>query len=184
MWRATVVLIFVVSAAWAGPAAAQSGFALKGGLVFNSSQVQGDRSDLELADAAGFQLGAEVVLPSGLGVGISGYTAGAPADFSLSEGSIVFLADANYFLELPLLPVTPYGGVHVGLGTFELSDIEEGTARPTVDFGDRGWQVGLRFQPVAFLGVDAQYRRVSGSLRGTQDSSFETKQFLIGVTLF
>lgn len=178
------VSTLALALASAAPAAAQSGFALKGGLVFNSSDVEGDRSDLELSDAAGFHVGAEYVLPAGIGVGVSGYTAGAPGDFSVSEGSLLFLAEANYFLDLPLLPITPYGGAHVGLGSFEMSDFQEGTARPDVDFGDLGWQIGLRFQPMALLGIDAQYRRVSGSLRGTQDTSFETSQFLIGVTLF
>lgn len=179
-----VFAMVALTLAAAAPTSAQSGFALKGGLVFNSSDVEGDRSDLELSDAAGFHVGAEYVLPAGIGIGISGYTSGAPGDFSASEGSLLFLGEANYFMDLPLLPVTPYGGAHVGLGSFDMSDFEEGTARPDVDFGDLGWQIGLRFQPMALLGIDAQYRRISGSLRGEQDTSFETSQFLIGVTLF
>ena len=182
--RRSALLLALIAAVSAAPAAAQSGFALKGGLVFNSSDVEGDRSDLDLSDAAGFHVGAEYLLPLGVAVGISGYTAGAPGDFSVSEGSLLVLGDANYFMDFPILPITPYAGLHVGLGTFELSDFEQGTARPEVDFGDLGWQIGLRFQPMPILGIDAQYRRVSGSLRGEQDTSFETNQFLIGVTVF
>lgn len=165
------------------PAAAQSGFALKGGLVFNSSDVDRDVSNMELQDAAGFHLGAEMVLPLGLGVGVSGYTTGSPDDFDTGSGSLVVLGEANYFLNLPILPVTPYAGVHTGLGTLHLEDVE-GFGRPEVDFGDLGWQVGVRFQPLPILGVDAQYRRVSGSLEGAQGAGFETNQFLIGVALF
>lgn len=184
MRRSILLLLLIAAAGTAAPALAQSGFALKGGLVFNSSDVEGDRSDLDLSDAAGFHVGAEYVLPAGIGIGVSGYTAGAPGDFSVSEGSLLVLADANYFLNIPLLPLSPYAGLHVGLGTLELSDFEEGTARPEVDFGDLGWQIGLRIQPSALIGIDAQYRRVSGSLRGAQDTSFDTNQFLIGVTVF
>lgn len=165
------------------PAAAQSGFALKGGLVFNSSSVDSDVQDVELADAAGFHLGAEVVLPLGIGLGVSGYTAGSPDDFDIGSGSLVLLGEANYFLNLPMIPVTPYAGVHTGLGTLDLGD-EEGFERPEVDFGDLGWQVGVRFAPLPFLGLDAQYRRVSGRLQGEQDRGFDTNQVLLGVTLF
>lgn len=180
--RATLLAGLV--AALSVPAHAQGGFALKGGLVFNSSDVEGDRSELGFSDAAGFHLGAEFVLPAGIGVGLSGYTAGSPGAFDPSEGSLIVLADANYFFSLPLLPIAPYAGLHTGLGTFKLSDAREGTARPEVDFGDLGFQLGVRFQPSALIGLDAQYRRVSGSLEGTQDADFETNQFLIGVTIF
>lgn len=179
----SLVLTIAALGTITAPAAAQSGFALKGGLVFNSSSVEGDRSDLQMSDAAGFHLGAEYVAGS-IGLGVSGYTSGAPGNFDSSNGSLLFLGELNYFVNIPLLPITPYGGAHVGLGSYDLSDFEEGTARPEVDFGDRGWQLGVRFQPISVIGIDAQYRRVSGSLRGAQDTSFETSQFLIGVTLF
>lgn len=167
----------------AAPTAAQSGFALKGGAVFNSTRVSERETDLRPSDAAGFHLGAELVLPMGIGVGISGYTAGSPRDFDVSESSLVMLAEANYFIRLPVLPVAPYAGLHVGLGTYDAEDIRQ-RVRPEVDFGDLGFQLGVRFQPTALLGLDAQYRRVSGSLSGQQDADFETDQFLIGVTLF
>lgn len=57
MRRGTHLLTLAAALAFAGaaPAAAgaQSGFALKGGLVFNSSDVEEDGSNVELADAAG-----------------------------------------------------------------------------------------------------------------------------------
>lgn len=180
-----LALTAVLSLAAALPTAAQSGFAVKGGLVFNSSDVEDDGSDVELADAAGFHIGAEYVLPLGVGVGVSGYTAGSPGDFDTSEGSLVVLGEANYFLNLPLLPISPYAGVHVGLGTLDLGDLESARQRrPEVDFDDLGFQVGVRFQPSALIGLDAQYRRVSGKLEGEQGTEFDTNQLLIGVTVF
>lgn len=167
----------------AAPAAAQDGFALKGGAVFNRSTVDDEGRNLSLSEAAGWNLGAEIVLPLGLGVGISGYTSGSPDDFDASQGSLVVLGEANYFLRLPFLPVAPYAGVHVGLGTYTLDDVED-RVRPEVDFGDLGYQLGVRFQPTAVLGIDAQFRRVSGSLAGQQDASFDTNQVLLGITLF
>jgi hypothetical protein len=165
------------------PASAQDGFALKLGGVFNSSTVEERETELRLHDAAGWNLGLEYVLPNGLGLGVSGYTSGSPNDFDTSEGSLVVLADVNYFFRLPLLPVAPYAGLHVGLGTYRMQDVQDGV-RPSVDFGDRGWQFGVRFQPTSLIGVDAQFRNVSGSLAGAQESSFETRQLVLGVTLF
>ncbi len=162
---------------------AQDGFALKVGGVFNSSTVEDRESDLRLSDAAGWSVGAEYVLPGGWGIGLSGYTTGSPDAFDTSQGSLVVLADLNYFFRLPLLPISPYAGLHVGLGTYTLRDVQD-RVRPQVDFGDRGWQVGVRFQPTAILGLDAQLRRVSGSLAGEQDASFDQRQVVLGVTIF
>lgn len=177
---AFALLLFSITAS---PAAAQDGFALRLGTVFNSSTVEELETDLRLEDAAGWHIGAEYVLPGGLGIGLSGYTAGSASDFDLSEGSLVFLGELNYFFSLPLLPISPYVGAHFGLGTYRFDDIRDGV-RPEVDFGDRGYQVGLRFQPTSTLGVDAQYRRVSGSLAGEQSGEFSNNQVLIGITLF
>ena len=163
-------------------APAQEGFALKLGVAFNSSEVEDADTDLRLSDAAGWSIGAEYALPLGVTIGLSGYTAGSPDAFDTSEGSLVFLADANYFLRLPSVPISAYGGLHVGLGTYRLDEIE--SARPEVDFGDRGYQFGLRFQPTSLIGLDAQYRRVSGSLTNEQGSDFERDQFLLSVALF
>lgn len=182
MRRSLIVLAaLVIAVARGGVAEAQSGFALKGSLLFNSSDVEGTETDYE--DSSGFNIGAEYVLPLGIGIGVSGYTAGSPEDFNFSEGSLIVLGEANYFINIPLLPVSPYVGAHVGLGTVELGDLEN-TPRPEADFDDLGFQVGVRFQPLPMLGIDAQYRRVSGSLAEIQDSEFESNQFLIGITLF
>ena len=52
----------------------------------------------------------------------------SPSDFDISEGSLVMLAEANYFLNLPALPITPYAGLHVGLGTYSLDDVDAGVS--------------------------------------------------------
>lgn len=176
-------LALFVTLSTGSAAEAQKGLALKVGGVFNSSTLDGDDRSPRLSEAAGWNVGAEYVLPGGLGVGVSGYTSGSPSAFDTSSGSLVMLGDITYFLRLPLLPIAPYVGVHVGLGTYRLEDIREGV-RPQVDFGDRGYQYGVRFQPTALLGVDAQIRRVSGSLAGAQDTGFETRQVVLGVTIF
>ena len=146
------LLAAVLAALAAGPAGAQSGFALKGGLVFNSSTVDDQGTGLRLSDAAGWNLGAEVVLPVGLGVGITGYSAGSPDDFDTRHGSFVVLGEANYFLRLGFIPLTPYGGVHVGLGSYALDERDD-WHRPEVDFGDVGYQFGVRFQPRSIEGA-------------------------------
>lgn len=167
----------------AAPAAAQSGFALKGGLVFNEGTVNEARADEQIPQSNGFHVGLEYVLPLGIGVGVSGYTVGAPEDFDTGEGALNFLAEANYFFKLPILPIAPYAGVHVGLGTYSLGEVADGP-EPEVDFGDLGYQVGVRIQPTRLIGIDAQYRRVSGSLAENQEASFESDQFVVGITLF
>lgn len=181
--RCSSALAVIFAVLTASPLVAQSGFALKAAGVFNFSDVDAERTDIDLEDAAGFNVGAEYVLPGGLGLGISGYTLGSPSDFDTSEGSLVMLAEANYFFKLPLLPISPYAGLHVGLGSYDLDDVQD-RVRPDVDFGDRGYQFGVRFQPTTLIGLDAQFRRVSGSLSGEQDASFEASQVLLGVTLF
>jgi len=175
------VLLFLVGNA--APVSGQSGFGLKVGGVFNSSTVEERETDLRLADAAGWNLGIEYVSAGGLGLGLSGYTTGSPTHFDRDRGSFVVLADANYFLRIPLLPIAPYAGVHMGLGTYRLEDVQDGV-RPRVGWRDRGHQYGVRFQPMSILGIDAQIRRVSGSLADQQDRSFETRQVVLGVTLF
>jgi hypothetical protein len=168
----------------AAPLAAQGGFALKGGFVLNQHVVDEARIVREIPDAHGFTLGAELFLGA-LGVGVSGYTAGGASSFDFTDGSFNVLADLNYRLKLPLLPIAPYAGVHTGLGSYSFSEIRNGDAdRPDIDFGDIGLQLGVRLQPTSLIGIDVQYRRVSGSLAVAQDVGFSTNQFLVGLTLF
>jgi hypothetical protein len=168
----------------AAAAHAQQGFALKGHYIFNSSTFNEERADT-LPDADGISLGAEFVLPFGIGVGVSGYTSGGVTDQDVETSSLTVLAEANYFLNLPLLPVSPYAGVHAGLGRFSKEDLNDPQAPEIEDTRTQlGFQVGVRVQLGSLLGLDAQYRRVSTSAADNQDSGFDRNQYLVGVTLF
>lgn len=167
------------------PAGAQQGFALKGHLLYNSSSVRAERQDT-LPDASGFGIGAELVLPFGVGVGVSGYTSGGASEADVETTTLTVLAEANYFFlrSLPLL--SPYVGVHAGLGSYS-REYPDDLSRP--ELRDRsatelGWQLGARLQLTRTLGVDAQYRRVSTSAFEAQGGRLERSQFLVGVALF
>lgn len=164
----------------AGTAQAQSGFALKGHYLFNAS----DTHEGQTPAADGFSVGAELVLPFNLGVGVSAYTTGSARSVNTEATAFGVLAEANYFIDVPVLPVTPYVGVHGGLGQYTIE--EAGAADP--EFQDSrtqlGWQVGARLPLGNVLGVDAQYRRVSESAAESQGGDLERNQFLVGVTIF
>lgn len=166
------------------PAQAQGGFALKGHYIFNSSAVNDDRTD-EFPETNGISIGAELVLPLGLGIGVSGYTGSGESDIAGETSTFTGLAEANYFLDLPLLPVTPYAGVHAGLGQYTREDLTD-PQRPEIEDtrSQLGFQLGVRMQLTSLLGLDAQYRRVSTSAAEDQDGTLERNQYLLGVTLF
>jgi hypothetical protein len=166
----------------AGTAQAQSGFALKGHYLFNASDADEDQTPA----ADGFSVGAELVLPLNIGVGVTAYTTGKATDVDTEASAFGVLAEANYFVDLPLLPVTPYVGVHGGLGQYTIEDVTGGEADPELEDSrtQLGWQVGARLQLSPMLGIDAQYRRVSEFAEETQGGNLERNQFLIGVTVF
>ncbi len=184
--RRPAFLLFLAALLLGGvsSARAQKGFALKGHYLFNESSVSTERTDT-FPDANGFGVGAEFVLPLGIGVGVSGYTSGGVSDFEVETSSLTVLAEANYFLRLPLLPVAPYAGVHAGLGRYSKDDLND-PQRPTIKDSrtQLGFQAGVRVQLGSFLGLDAQYRRVSTSAAEDQEGSLERNQYLLGVTLF
>ena len=177
-------LLLALSAALAAPAAAQSGFALKGHYILNGSTADVARADRQVPTADGVGLGAEVVLGS-IGLGVSGFTAEEVSDLDYRTSELTVIGEANYFLRLPVLPLAPYAGVHVGLGRLSREDVDDSD----LEIRDRtrsqlGYQLGVRFQATPLLGFDAQWRRMSTSAAEGQDSRFERDQFLIGVTLF
>lgn len=183
MRKSIPLLVAAALALTAGTAQAQSGFALKGHYLFNASDADEDQTPA----ADGFSVGAELVLPFNLGVGVSAYTTGSARDVDEEATAFGVLAEANYFIDLPLLPVTPYVGVHGGLGQYTIEDVSGGNAEEP-EFEDSrtqlGWQVGARFQLNSLLGLDAQYRRVSESASESQGGDLERNQFLLGVTIF
>ena len=166
----------------AAPLQAQQGFALKGHYLFNSSRIKGTDS---IPAHDGFSVGAEYVLPLGIGVGVSGYTTGEFTEANRRTTEYGVIAEANYFLKLPVIPVSPYVGVNAGLGHYTVNDITTST-RPEIkdSKAQLGFQVGARLQLTHLLGVDAQYRRVSQSSSDSQDPHLERNQVLVGVTLF
>jgi hypothetical protein len=168
----------------AAPASAQSGFALKGHYIINSSAAEEAQDTRQLPDADAFGLGAEFVLPMGIGVGISGYTAQEDnTDFESREFTI--LGEANYFFKLPMLPIAPYAGIHAGLGVLDQSNVTD----PDLEIQDKnrsqlGYQLGVRVQLSQLIGLDAQWRRMSTSADENQDDRLERDQVLLGVTVF
>ena len=180
MRKMVPLLVAAALLAGAGQAQAQSGFALKGHYLFNASDAEEDQTPA----ADGFSVGAEFVLPFNLGVGVSAYTTGSARDVDEEASAFGVLAEANYFIDLPLIPITPYVGVHGGLGRYTIE--EAGSADP--EFEDSrtqlGWQVGARLQLSPMLGLDAQYRRVSEFASETQGGDLERNQVLVGITVF
>jgi opacity protein-like surface antigen len=166
----------------AAPLQAQSGFALKGHYLYNENTARD--SDRKVPNEDGFSIGAEIVLPFNVGVGLSAYTNGRAREADLETQSFGVLAEANYFLDLPLLPVTPYAGIHAGLGRYTTDDLDDINAEFEDDRTQLGFQLGLRFQLTSLIGLDAQYRRVSDSATSDQSPDLDRNQVLVGVTLF
>lgn len=171
----------VLAVAVAGRAQAQSGFALKAHYLFNASDVENED---QTPAADGYSVGAELILPLNIGVGVTAYTTGKVTEFDREATSFGVLAEANYFLDLPLLPITPYAGVHAGLGQYTVDEVDDADPEFKDDRTQLGWQVGARWQLNALLGIDAQYRHVSEYGASTQGGELERNQVLVGVTLF
>jgi opacity protein-like surface antigen len=182
--RKTIPLIAAAAAllASAGTAQAQSGFALKGHYLFNASDVEDRETQTPVAD--GFSIGAEFVLPFSVGVGVTAYTTGKATEVDRESTSFGVLAEANYFIDIPLLPVTPYVGVHGGLGQYTIEDASAADPEFKDSRTQLGWQVGARFQLTQMIGLDAQYRRMSESASEDQGGDLERNQVLVGITLF
>jgi opacity protein-like surface antigen len=171
------------------PAAAQSGFGLKAHLVYNASTAQTfrDEPDSSLgSDFAGFNLGAEYMLPMGLGLGLTGTASGDPRDTDRATVFMV-LAEANYYLDIPVLPVRPFLGAHIGLGSWSWDVRDELVGEDGFSDLERaklGWQLGVRVGLPGPLSIEAMYRRMSASAKQAQDPGFEADQVLLGVRLF
>ncbi|HWK90529.1 MAG TPA: outer membrane beta-barrel protein, partial [Longimicrobium sp.] len=161
-------------AAGTGQASAQSGFALKGHYLFNASDLDNEE---QTPAADGFSLGAELKLGS-IGIGVSGYATGKATEFERESTSFGFVAEANYFINLPVLPITPYVGVHGGLGQYTIDNVDDADPEFEDSRTQLGWQVGARFQLSQMFGLDAQYRRVSESASQAQGGDLERDQVL------
>ena len=163
---------------------AQSGFALKGHYIVNTSTAEIAEEERQIPEADGFGIGAELVLPFGLGIGVSGFAADETISGDVETAELTVLGEANYFLRLGSIPIRPYVGIHAGLGRLSRDDPPSGLEIADKTRTQFGVQVGGRLQLTSLIGIDAQWRRMSTSAEETQDESFEREQVLIGVTLF
>lgn len=185
MHKTARLLLAAALLAGAGSAAeAQQGFALKGHYLFNEARLDEAREGNGVPDSDGLSIGAEYVLPMGLGVGLSAYTTGDIGDEDFETKSFGVLVEGNYFFDLPVIPITPYAGIHAGIGQYSYDDLDDAEPEIEDDRNELGFQVGARWQVTRLLGIDAQYRRVSQSAFEGQDDRLDRNQFLVGVTLF
>jgi hypothetical protein len=188
MKKATFALAALAAFAVAPALEAQSGFALKGGYVFNKSKIDDAReSGFESVPSPdGFSIGAEYVLPMGLGVGVTAYTEGSASNVDAETTSFAVLGEANYFFRLPVIPIRPYAGVHAGIGRYTIEDVQAGPSTPEIKDSrtQLGFQLGARWQVSQLVGVDAQYRHVSDRASEDQSPDLERNQFVVGITLF
>lgn len=188
--KQTTFALAALAALAAAPALhAQSGFALTGDYVFNSSKVHDARQSgfNSVPSPDGFSVGAEYVLPMGIGVGASAYSEGSATSVNAKTTSFAVIGEANYFLRLPMIPIHPYAGVSAGLGRYTIQDVTSGNATSPKVHDSRtqlGYQVGARWQITPLLGIDGKYRHLSDSASEQQSPSLERNQFLLGITLF
>lgn len=180
---------FILPVLAPAPASAQTGFGLKAHLVYNASTAQTfrDEPDSSLGgDFAGFNLGGEYMFPFGLGLGVTGTASGDPRD---TDRATVFmlLADANYYMDLPALPIRPFLGAHIGLGSWSWDVRDELVGEDgfsNIDRAKLGWQLGVRVRLPGPVSLEAMYRRMSASAKEAQDPGFEADQVLLGVRIF
>ncbi|HEY8468983.1 MAG TPA: hypothetical protein VIL18_05040 [Longimicrobiales bacterium] len=146
-----------------------------------------DRSTFAIEDGSipnpkvGWGLGLEYVLMSGIGFGVVGYTAGPVSDFDSNRATVIVLAEANYFIGIEALKLAPYLGLHTGIGTWQKGNSRVPRLRDNL--GEFGYQVGVRFQPWVYLGLDAQLRWMSDAAYRDQTAAFERTQVLLGITI-
>ena len=188
MRKVTLALAGIAALAAAPALQAQSGFALKGHYVFNESKVDDARNSGfdDVPSPDGFSVGAEFVLPMGIGIGATAYTEGKATDVDTRTSSFAVLAEANYFARLPIIPLRPYAGVHAGIGRYTIEDVSGGDADPEIrdTRTQLGYQLGVRWQVTRMIGIDGQFRHVSDSASEDQSPDLERNQFLLGITVF
>jgi hypothetical protein len=182
--KTSIAILAAIAASISSAAAlpAQSGFSLKANTIFNRESVE-ERHHIPAA--VGIGAGAELVLPGGLGIGVSAYSGGRLSTLHREVSSTTVLGEANYHLPIPLLPIRPYAGVHVGLGSYTRAELANpDQPRMKDDLRQLGYQLGVRVPFRSMIGLEAQYRRVSTWLSREQDGRFSREQILVGITIF
>jgi hypothetical protein len=190
MRRLPLVLAFAVLAT---PAAlhAQRGFDEPYHWFAGRLKIKGhhifDRSTFTIQDASipnpkvGWGAGLEYVMMNGIGLGVVGYTAGPVSDFDSNRATVIVIAEANYFIGIEPLKLAPYLGLHTGIGTWQKGNSR--LLRIRDNLSEFGYQVGIRFQPWVYLGLDAQLRWMSDAAFRDQTEAFERTQVLLGITI-
>lgn len=164
------------------PASFNSGIKLRFDFHLNRSEVNDvtDAPDDENGYGAGLEINGRH-----LGIGLYGYAGGQAQEFDSENTPVIIVAEANYFYPIQRLWLAPFVGVHTALGRFTKDYFDDPYfPKPQDSFNDLGYQIGLRFKPIPVLGLDAQWRRVSGYARDNQDAGLSRTQVLLGVTLF
>jgi hypothetical protein len=180
--RPAILAALAASVLAVGEIRAQSGFSLKANTIFNRETVEETR---RTPATVGLGAGAELVLPGGFGIGISAYTGGRLSTLHRDVSSTLILGELNYHLPIPLLPISPYAGVHAGLGSYTRADrADPDRLRREDDLHQLGYQLGVRIPFRSVIGLEAQYRRVSTWLAREQDGRFSREQILVGITVF
>lgn len=180
-------ILVAALAALAAPAAAQhdsfnSGFKLRGDFHFDRSTVA-SVGDIQQPEH-GYGLGLEYN-GRNLGVALYGFALGRPRGFDSHETPVNVVLEGNYYVPIDGLRLAPFGGVHTGLGQFT-GDYFADPHFPRIQdgLGNLGYQLGVRFQPLSQLGVEAQWRRHASSVYYDGLDRFERTQILVGVVLF
>lgn len=153
---------------------------IKGHHIFDRSTFRVEEGSIS-EPKSGFGAGLEYVLQNGIGLAMTGYTAGRISEFDSNSATVVIIAEVNYFLRMRPLRLAPYFGAHTGLGTIRKGDSSFPSLRDNV--AELGYQAGVRFQPWIYFGIDAQIRWVSDAARQDQGSAFERTQVLLGITI-
>ncbi len=153
---------------------------IKGHHIFPRSTFAVDRGAIQ-TQKSGFGVGLEYVLENGWGFGLAGYTSGRVSEFDSNSAVVVVLAEANYFLRMRALRLAPYIGAHTGLGTYRKGASDFPSLHDNL--AEFGYQVGVRFQPWIYLGLDAQIRWMSDAAHRDQGNAFERTQVLLGITI-
>jgi hypothetical protein len=160
-----------------------SGLEVRGTVHVNRSEIAQVDNGREVVNSYG--LGIEYVFRN-LGLGLYGHGDGRNGP-TISDTTTYYIStDANFFLPFGLgSGAALYVGAHANLGAFDRSWLSNPT---TPDWPSSvrslGYQIGFRFKPIPFAGVDAQFRHQSRDVWLAQEGILARDQFSLGVVLF
>jgi len=187
IFLALAMLTFATTSATAqrggpGEGSSISGIEVKGNVHFNRSTITPTDDSWKARNAYG--LGIEYVFGQ-LGVGLYGHADGRSGP-AISDTTAYFLsAEANYYLPVGGPGLALYIGGHANLGTFDRTWFDDPYAPDFPDSVDSlGYQLGIRYKPASFVGIDLQWRHQSREVWDAQEGFLDRDQLLLGVVLF